>query len=128
VLPLSCGRLIAISAAILSFMLWIVVKLWVWHTGRGRIMRQYGGAASRRVLSAVGLSGRAIFEGHCMSDIQHLTDESICRLYENIRDQVAADVRAGSHHRLLGETARQQAERLSAEMDRRRLRFTPIDW
>jgi hypothetical protein len=63
-----------------------------------------------------------------MSDIQHLTDESICRLYENIRDQVDADVRSGSRHRLVGETARQHAERLRAEMDRRRLRFTPILW
>jgi hypothetical protein len=76
----------------------------------------------------VGLSDGGIFESRYMNDIQQLTDESICRLYENIRDQVAADARTGSRHRLLGETARQQAERLCAEMDRRRLRFTPIDW
>jgi hypothetical protein len=34
----------------------------------------------------------------------------------------------GSRHRLLGETARQQEARLRAELDRRRLRFTPIVW
>jgi hypothetical protein len=63
-----------------------------------------------------------------MSDIQHLADESIVRLYENVREQVAADVQSGSRHRLLGETARQHAERLRAEMERRRLRFTRILW
>lgn len=80
-----------------------------------------------RTVPGLGLSDGAIFESRYMNDIQQLTDESICRLYENIRDQVAADVRTGSHYRLLGETARQQAERLCAEMDRRRLWFTPID-
>ncbi len=63
-----------------------------------------------------------------MSDIGRLTDDSVRRLYESIREQVAADARLGSRHRLVGEPARQQAERLRAEMDRRRLRFTPIDW
>ena len=60
--------------------------------------------------------------------LQDLTDESILKLYESIRQQVAADVRLGSKHRLLGETAKQQAERLREELERRRLSFTPIDW
>jgi hypothetical protein len=68
------------------------------------------------------------FESRCMSDIRCLTDDYVRRLYENIREQVAADTRSGSRHRFVGETARQQAERLRAEMDRRRLRYTPIDW
>jgi hypothetical protein len=63
-----------------------------------------------------------------MSDIQRLSDESLHTLYENIRDQVAIDARSGSPHRFMGETARQQAERLREEMDRRRLRFDPIEW
>jgi hypothetical protein len=63
-----------------------------------------------------------------MSDIRSLTDEYVRRLYENIREQAAADARLGGRHRLIGETARQQAERLRAEMDRRRLKFTPIEW
>ena len=63
-----------------------------------------------------------------MSNIQRLSNESVLRLYENIREQVIKDVRSGSRHRFMGETARQQAERLREEMDRRRLRFTPIDW
>jgi hypothetical protein len=63
-----------------------------------------------------------------MGDIQLLSDESLHRLYDNIRDQVAIDARSGSQHRFMGETARQQAERLREEMDRRRLRFDPIEW
>jgi hypothetical protein len=63
-----------------------------------------------------------------MWDIERLSDESVRKLYENIRLQVAHDVQSGSRHRFMGETARQQAERLRGEMDRRRLRFTPIDW
>jgi hypothetical protein len=60
--------------------------------------------------------------------LQDLTDESILKLYESIRQQVAADSQLGSKHRLLGDTAKQQAERLREELDRRRLSFTPIDW
>ena len=63
-----------------------------------------------------------------MSDIRDLADASILTLYENIREQIAADDTTGSRHRLVGESARQHAERLRTEMDRRRLRFTPIDW
>ena len=63
-----------------------------------------------------------------MSDIRRLSDESLHRLYENIRTQVTVDINSGSPHRFMGETARQQAERLREEMDRRRLRFNPIEW
>ncbi|MGY3585560.1 hypothetical protein ACVIGB_005385 [Bradyrhizobium sp. USDA 4341] len=41
--------------------------------------------------------------------IQDLSDTSVLKLYENIRQQVAADVRLGSKHRLLGETAKREA-------------------
>jgi len=63
--------------------------------------------------------------------IENLSDESVLHLYENIREQVAADLAAGpgrSPHRLLGETARQEAERLRKELDRRKLRYSHIDW
>jgi hypothetical protein len=63
-----------------------------------------------------------------MSEIERLSDESVRRLYENIRTQVAEDLRSGSRHRFMRDTARQQAERLREEMDRRRLQFTPIKW
>jgi hypothetical protein len=48
--------------------------------------------------------------------------------YESVRRQVEADANGGGHYRFLGESARQYAERLREEMDRRRLEFTPIDW
>jgi hypothetical protein len=60
--------------------------------------------------------------------IEGLSDESVSRLYENIRQQVSADNLNGGHRRLMGETAKQQAERLREEIDRRRLRCSPIDW
>ena len=63
-----------------------------------------------------------------MSDLQRLSDESLHMLYENIREQVAFDLRSASAHRFLGETAKLRAERLREEMDRRRLRFDPIEW
>jgi hypothetical protein len=49
-------------------------------------------------------------------------------LYESIRKQVAADINSGVPEKLMGETARQRAEQLREEMDRRRMRFKPIDW
>jgi hypothetical protein len=60
--------------------------------------------------------------------IEDLRDESVLKLYESIRQQVSADRHAGNKYSLLGETAKQQAQRLREELDRRRLRFTPIDW
>ena len=63
-----------------------------------------------------------------MSSIYSLADENVLKLYESIREQVSADIRLGGRHRLMGETARLHAARLREELDRRRLRFTPIDW
>jgi hypothetical protein len=63
-----------------------------------------------------------------MNDIRYLSDESLHTLYGCIREQVALDIRSGSQHRFMGETAKQQAQRLREEMDRRRLRFDPIVW
>ncbi|MCK1357197.1 MULTISPECIES: hypothetical protein [unclassified Bradyrhizobium] len=60
--------------------------------------------------------------------IQDLSDASVHKLYENIRQQVAADLRLGSKHRLLGETAKREALRLEEELKRRRIPYTPISW
>jgi hypothetical protein len=60
--------------------------------------------------------------------IEGLSDDSILRLYENIRQQVSADNLNGGRYRLLGEAAKQQAERLREKIDRRRLRCSAIDW
>jgi hypothetical protein len=60
--------------------------------------------------------------------IEVLTDDSVLTLYENIRQQVSADIRLGDRYRLLGETAKQQEIRLRREIDRRGLRVTAIHW
>jgi hypothetical protein len=56
------------------------------------------------------------------------TDESLLAYYESIRRQVSADSRLGGRYRLAGTSVRQYADELTAEMERRQLRFHPIDW
>jgi hypothetical protein len=60
--------------------------------------------------------------------IEMLTDESVLRFYEDIRQQVAADLANEARYRFMGEAARQHAERLRIEIARRRLRCNPIEW
>jgi hypothetical protein len=55
-------------------------------------------------------------------------DERLLAFYENIRQQVHLDMQAGGRYRFIGEGVKQYADKLHEEMDRRRLRFTPIDW
>ena len=55
-----------------------------------------------------------------------MKDERLLAFYENVRQQVALD--AGSRYRFAGEGVRAYADKLREEMDRRRLRFTPINW
>ncbi|MCA1510551.1 hypothetical protein [Bradyrhizobium sp. NBAIM01] len=59
-------------------------------------------------------------------DFAGLSDHFITRMYEFIRDQVAADAAAGT--RLVGMPARHRADRLLAEISRRGLYSKPIDW
>jgi hypothetical protein len=63
-----------------------------------------------------------------MSDFSASKDQSLLSFYENIRQQVESDKRAGGRHRLAGQSVKQYADRLREEMDRRRLRFSPIQW
>jgi hypothetical protein len=63
-----------------------------------------------------------------MDDFSRSSDESLLVFYENVRRQVDADIKSGGGYRFIGESVKQYADRLSEEMDRRRLRFTPIDW
>ena len=55
-------------------------------------------------------------------------DESLLYFYESIRRQVDTDRNAGGRYRFAGDNARQYADKLREELDRRRLRFTPINW
>jgi hypothetical protein len=55
-------------------------------------------------------------------------DERLLVFYENVRRQVEIDRQGGGRYRFAGEGVRQYAEKLREEIDRRRLRVTPIDW
>ena len=55
-------------------------------------------------------------------------DERLLVFYENVRQQVELDKRVGSRYRLVGDGVKQYADRLREEIERRRLRFTPINW
>jgi hypothetical protein len=55
-----------------------------------------------------------------------MKDERLLAFYENVRRLVALD--AGSRYRFSGDGVRAYADKLREEMDRRRLRFMPIDW
>jgi hypothetical protein len=61
-------------------------------------------------------------------DFSQTKDERLLAFYENMRQQVHLDMQAGGRYRLIGEGVKQYADKLREEMDRRRLRFTPIDW
>jgi hypothetical protein len=61
-------------------------------------------------------------------DLSNSKDERLLAFYENVRRQVELDNRSGGRYRLAGDGVKQYAEKLREEMDRRRLRFTPIDW
>ena len=61
-------------------------------------------------------------------NFDNAADESLVAYYENVRQQVDADIKSGGSYRFIGESVKQYADRLGEEMDRRRLRFTPIDW
>jgi hypothetical protein len=55
-------------------------------------------------------------------------DESLIAFYESVRRQVRADMHSGGRYRFIGEATRQYADTLREEMERRRHKFTPIDW
>jgi hypothetical protein len=55
-------------------------------------------------------------------------DETLLSFYENVRDQVQADSQFGSIYRFAGDGVKQYADKLRDEMERRRLRFSPIQW
>jgi hypothetical protein len=53
-------------------------------------------------------------------------DDTLLRFYENVRDQVQADSQFGGKYRFAGDGVKQYAEELREEMERRRLRYSPI--
>ena len=61
-----------------------------------------------------------------MEDFDGLSDHFILRMHEFIRQEVHADVTSGTQ--LVGVAARQRAERLFREIERRGLICKPIEW
>jgi hypothetical protein len=61
-------------------------------------------------------------------DFSRSTDERLLIYYESVRQQVELDNQLGGRHRLIGEGVRPYADALQQELERRRLRFVPIEW
>jgi hypothetical protein len=59
--------------------------------------------------------------------LEKLSDESVVRFYENIRQQAEAD-RTHERHFTASRTVRERAEQLRNEMIKRKLQSTPIHW
>jgi hypothetical protein len=57
-------------------------------------------------------------------NFSQMKDERLLLFYEAVREQVILD---GSY-RFAGEGVRAYADKLREKMDKRRLRFMPIDW
>ena len=55
-----------------------------------------------------------------------MKDECLLVFYENVWQQVSMD--AGSRYRFAGDGVHAYADKLREEMERRRMRFMPIDW
>jgi hypothetical protein len=55
-------------------------------------------------------------------------NESLLAILRNIRRQVEADMQSGGRYRFAGDGVKQYADQLREEMDRRRLRYSRIDW
>lgn len=59
---------------------------------------------------------------------KNLTDKSLIALYESLRKQtITAANGAGLRSRVIGPNAKDYAGKLRAEMERRQLRFIPIE-
>ena len=59
-------------------------------------------------------------------NFSQMKDERLLLFYEAVREQVIFD--GNSPHRFAGEGVRAYADKLREEMDRRRIRYMPIDW
>jgi hypothetical protein len=55
-----------------------------------------------------------------------MKDERLLLFYDAVRQQVILD--GNSRYRFAGEGVRAYAGKLREEMERRRIRFTPINW
>jgi hypothetical protein len=61
-------------------------------------------------------------------NFSQMKTDRLLAFYEGVRRQVELDKQAGGRYRLAGDGVKQYAEELREEMERRRLRFEPIEW
>lgn len=59
--------------------------------------------------------------------LENLGDKGLIALYESLRRQILAANGAGLRCRVIGQNTKDYAQRLRAEMERRQLKFTPIE-
>ena len=74
------------------------------------------------------VSLQAILPPGVQMRLQNLGDKGLVALYESLRRRTTAANGAGLRSRVIGQSTKDYAERLRAEMERRRLQFTPIEW
>ena len=60
-------------------------------------------------------------------DLPNSKDERLLSFYDCV-SEVELDIRSGGRYRFTGDGVKQYADKLREEMERRRLRFTPIEW
>lgn len=63
-----------------------------------------------------------------MMNFSQTKTDRLLAFYDGVRRQVELDKQAGGRYRLAGDGVKQYAEKLREEMERRRLRFEPIEW
>jgi len=61
-------------------------------------------------------------------NLSNSRDEGLLWLWESVRRQVLADRASGGRSRCAGDSLRAYAELLRSELNRRGLKYTPIDW
>jgi hypothetical protein len=66
--------------------------------------------------------------GEARMRLENLGDKGLIALYESLRRQTLAANGAGLGSRVIGQNTKGYAKRLRAEMERRQLQFTPIQW
>jgi hypothetical protein len=64
----------------------------------------------------------------CVMDLSNSKDERLLSFYDSVRREVELDIRSGGRYRFAGDGVKQYADNLREELERRRLRFTPIEW
>lgn len=74
------------------------------------------------------LTSRTRLGGRITMNFSDSKNESLLSIWESVRRQVLANQASGGRSRCVGRNLRAYAELLRSEMDRRELKYTPIDW